>query len=156
MRRRYLAVCLLLLSCASAQTVSVQILTDASLPADFGVNYPLGQTRNDAYVYGANFIIGVSYDLPSSSSLTLSLSGSQANYFLAWTVAGSGIDQAMGTALGTAVSGVSGSQSNVYYRQDGTLHLLAGEATRYRIGARATPAATADLNTVITLTLTSN
>lgn len=154
--RRCFPLLMLLLSAASAQTVSVQVLTDAAVPADFGTTYLIGQTRNDAYVYGPSFTIGVSYSLPTSATLTFNLSGSQANYLLAWTVSGSGVDNSFSVALGAAVSAVSGSQSNVYYRNDGSLQLLAGDATRYKIGVRVTPSATQDLNTLITLTVTAN
>lgn len=141
---------------ASAQTVSLQLLTDATIPAAFGSSYPLGQTRTDGYVYGSSFLIGLSYNLPVSSSLTITVSGTQANYLLAWTVATSGVDNAFSGALGSPVAGAVGTQSNVYYRNDGTIQTLAANATRYKIGARATADAIQDLSTPVTITVTSN
>jgi hypothetical protein len=135
-------------------SVSVQIMTDATVPVDFGTNYPLGQLDNLSYAYGANFIIQVSYSGLDGSSLSLALSGSQPNYQLAWRVAGTSENNAFGVALGADVSGLSGSASDQYYRNDGTLRLLSTEATRYRIGARSTPAASEDLLVQVTLTAT--
>ena len=155
MRIRFLLL-LSLITSARAQTVSVQLLTDATTPISFGASYPLGQTRNDSYTYGSSFIIGLSYSFPVSTTLTFNLSGAQADYLLAWTVLGSGIENAFTAALGAPASGIVGAQSNVYYRNDGTVQPFSGNATRYKIGVRATPAATQDLNTTVTLTITSN
>ena len=157
MKMRFRALLFLCLAApASAQTVSVQLLTDAMTPTSFGVSYPLGQTRNDSYTYGSSFIIGLSYSFPVSTTLTFNLSGAQVDYQLAWTVVGSGIENGFTAALGAPASGIVGVQSNVYYRNDGTVQSLSGNATRYKIGVRSTPAATRDLNTTVNLTVTSN
>jgi hypothetical protein len=144
----------MLTSFALAQTVSVQIMTDAPVPADFGTLYSLGQLNNASYTYGPNFIIQVSYSDASNHSLSLALSGSQANYELAWREAGTALDNAFANSLGAGVVGLSGSGSGLFYRSDGTLQSLSVSGTRYQMGARATPSASADLSTPITLTAT--
>ncbi|GGL95033.1 hypothetical protein GCM10010840_36380 [Deinococcus aerolatus] len=146
----------LLSSAARAQTVSVQIMTDAPSPSPFISDYPLGQTSLSADVYGPTFLISVTHDLTAPAALSFSLSGGQPDYTLFWTVVGSGTNHSFGVKLGADVTGVTGSASNVYYRDDGTLQLLPTNATRYRIGVRASPTVTADLNTQVTLTLTTN
>lgn len=136
-------------------SLSVQIVTDSAVPNDFGTFYPLGQLRNDSYVYGSEFLIRISYS-DVSGSLSLAFSGGQANYLLAWRVAGTTDNNPFTSNLGADVSGLSGSSSDLYYRHDGTLQLLSSEATRYRIGARSTASASQDLSLFITLTATVN
>lgn len=144
----------MLASLALAQTASVQIMTDAPTPADFGTFYSLGQLNNTSYTYGPNFIIQISYTGANNHSLSLALSGSQANYELAWHEAGTALDNAFATSLGAGVVGLSGSGSSLYYRSDGSLQSLPENGTRYQMGARATPSASVDLSTPITLTAT--
>ena len=139
---------------AQGQTVSVQIMSDAAVPTDFGTSYSLGQLSNVSYTYGPNFLIKISYTNANNHSLSLSLSGSQTNYELAWREDGSILDNAFGSSLGSSVTGLSGSGSDLYYRSNGTLQSFPADATRYRIGARSTPAASVDLNVPITLTVT--
>jgi hypothetical protein len=134
-------------------TISVRIMTDAPTPADFGTAYPLGQLNNANFVYGPNFIIELSYTDLSSGSIGLSLSGSQPAFELAWQVAGTSENNAFTVGLGADVSNLSGSGSG-YYRDDGTVQALSTLATRYRIGARSTPAAADDLLLQVTLTAT--
>lgn len=134
-------------------TVSVRIMTDALTPADFGTAYELGQLNNDTFTYGPNFIIELSYSDLSSDSINLSLTGKQAGYELAWRVPETGENNAFSVSLGADVSGLSGSGSG-YYRNDGTVQGLPVNATRYRLGARSTPAAAEDLLLQITLTAT--
>lgn len=150
-----LAVLLLTTSAGLAQsTVTVRIMTDSPAPGDFGTSYPLGPLSNDAYVYGQSFIIEVSYDLAVLHTLSLSLSGSQPNYDLAWRVDGTTDDNPFGSLLGAEVTDLSGSASAQYYKDDGTLHSLSVIATRYKIGAKATPDASEDLSVQVTLTAT--
>jgi hypothetical protein len=144
----------MLASLVAAQTASVQIMTDAPMPTDFGAFYSLGQLNNVGYTYGPNFIIEVSYTEANNHSLSLSLSGSQTNYELVWREAGAGFDNAFGSSLGAGIVGLNGSGSNVYYRSNGTLQSFPENATHYQIGAKATPAASVDLSTPITLTVT--
>jgi hypothetical protein len=156
-RARFLLLLLLLaLSPAGLgqSTVTVRIMTDSPLPADFGTSYSLGQLGNTTFTYGPNFIIEVSYDLASATSVSLALEGVQADYELAWRVDGTTDNRSLGAALGTDVPDLTGSASGLYYRNDGTLRTLSTEATRYRIGARSTPAAVADLQVQVTLTVT--
>ncbi|MEX2541273.1 MAG: hypothetical protein WD314_05670 [Trueperaceae bacterium] len=149
---------LLLLSCAvglAQPSVSVQIMTDSPTPEDFGSGYSLGQLSNNFYTYGTNFIIRVSYSDLSSNSLSLALSGFQPDYLLAWRVAGTSDDNDFESNLGADVSALSGSDSG-YYRNDGTLREQSSEATRYRVGARSTMAASEDLLLQVTLSATLN
>jgi hypothetical protein len=144
----------LLAGIALAQgTVSVRIMTDAATPADFGTAYSLGQLNNANFVYGPNFIIELSYTDLSSGSIGLSLSGSQPNFELAWQVPGSGENNPFAVGLGADITVVTSSGSG-YYRDDGTIQALSSLATRYRIGARSTPAAAEDLLLQVTLTAT--
>lgn len=138
---------------AGQASVSVRIMTDALSPADFGTAYSLGQLNNDTYTYGPNFIIELSYSDLSSDSINLSLTGNQSGYKLAWQVPDTGENNAFTVSLGADVSGLSGSGSG-YYRNDGTIQGLSIDATRYRIGARSTPAAAEDLLLQVTLTAT--
>lgn len=145
---------LLSLSLGVAQSVTVQLMTDASLPADLGSTYSLGQLNNVAFTYGPNVVIKISYTNLNNHSLSLSFSGNQPNYEFAWRENGSSLDQTFGSSLGMSVGGLSNSDTNLYYRSDGTLHSLSVNATRYQVGARSTPAASVDLNAPVTLTAT--
>lgn len=148
------ALLLFFLAAALAQpSVSVQLMTDATAPVDFGSSYPLGQLNNYGLTYGPNFIIRISVS-EVTGSLGLALSGEQEHYQLAWRVLGTTDDQPFGTGLGADVSGLSGESISGYYRSDGTLPASSAEATRYRIGARSTPAASLDLAVLVTLTAT--
>lgn len=135
-------------------SVSVQIMTDELNPADFGGVYSLGRLSNEFYTYGLNFIIQVSYSGLTSASLGLALTGSQDGYQLVWRVAGTSDNMLFGQSLGADVIGLTGSDSGLYYRSDGTLQVLSVDATRYRIGAKSTPAASQDLQASVTLTAT--
>lgn len=145
---------LMVAATGAAQTVTVQIVTDEAVPADFGSTYGLGQLNNTAYVFGPNFLIRVSYSDLTGQSLSFALAGGQQDYRLAWRVAGTTQVNPMGESLGLAVANLSGSSSGVYYRDDGTLVLLGSDATRFQLGAQATPAAIADLSAPVTLTAT--
>lgn len=137
-----------------AQSISVQIMTDGAVPADFGTSYSLGALDNLSYRYGPNFIVRVSYSNLSGEALSISLSGGQPNYTLAWRVDGTGDNNAFTVSLGADVTGLSGSASDQYYRNDGTLRILSSDATRYRLGAKSTPQAGDDLLVQVTLTAT--
>jgi hypothetical protein len=144
----------LLTSIALAQgTISVRIMTDASTPVDFGTSYSLGLLNNDGFTYGPNFIIELSYSDLSSGSIGLSLAGSQPDFELAWQVPGSGENNPFTVGLGADVPVITGSGSG-YYRNDGSIQAVSSLATRYRIGARSTPAAADDLLLQVTLTAT--
>lgn len=146
----------LLSAAARAQTVGVQIMTDAPSPSAFGSAYPLGQTSISKDVYGPAFLISVTHNLTAPATLSFSLSGGQADYTLFWMVLGSETSRSFGVKLGADVTGAAGTASNVFYRDDGTLQPLPANATRYRIGVRASPTATADLSTQVILTVTAN
>jgi hypothetical protein len=134
-------------------TVEVRYMTDSAIPEDFGTDYPLGQLVNGSFSYGSKFIIEVSYTNLSTSSISVGLSGSQPDYLLAWRADDSTEDNGFEVDLGADVVGLSGDGSG-YYRQDGTLQLLATDATRYRIGASSTTKASIDLSQEVTLTVT--
>ncbi|GEM44757.1 hypothetical protein [Deinococcus cellulosilyticus] len=144
------------LTVASAQTVSVQLLTDEPTPSVLGSSYTMGQSSRAGYVYGPRFLIRVSYSDAVSQTLSLSLSGTQSGYELVWQADGDGIPRSFNTQLGPDVTGISGTAADLYYRNDGTLHSFSSQATRYQVGVKALPSAAVDLHTNLVVTVTLN
>lgn len=141
-----------------APTATVTLMTDAATPADFGTTYSLGQLNNSTYTYGSNFLVKVSYD-NVTTSVALSFSGTATNYALAYRhlqpAGTTTADMAFGTVGTVTTSGtatdtyVSGTTTTAFDGFD-----TAANATRFAIGAKSTAAATADLSTTVTVTVT--
>ena len=51
---------------------------------------------------------------------------------------------------------LSGNGSDLYYRNDGTLHSFSSQATRYQVGVKALPSAAVDLHADLVVTVTLN
>ncbi|MFD1731943.1 hypothetical protein ACFSC4_14105 [Deinococcus malanensis] len=144
-----------------APTVSVVLMTDAATPADFGTGYALNQLNNSTFAYGSNFLIKLTY-ANVTTNVSLALSGSQANYLLAYRHTPSGgtltSDVPFSTSVGTATA--SGTATDTYASGATTTAFNAfgtsTGATRFAIGAKSTTAAVTSLSTTITLTATAN
>lgn len=141
---------------ASAQTVSVQLMTDEQTPSVLGSSYSMGQSNKAGYVYGPRFLIRVSYSDADHQILSLSLGGNQPGYELVWQADGDGVARSFSTQLGPDVTGLSGSGSDLYYRNDGTLSTFSSQATRYQVGVKALPSAAVDLHVDLVVTVTLN
>lgn len=137
-----------------AQTLEVQLVTDALIPQVLSSNYPMGQTSTHHFVYGPSFLVKVSFQNAENHTFNLMLSGSQPDYELVWQADGDLIPRTFAVQMGPGVAGLSGSGTDLYYRNDGTLQPFPGQATRYQIGVRTTRDASVDLQTEVVLTVT--
>lgn len=143
-------------------TVSVTISNTSG--ADFGTTYAIGQLSTSSYVYGNPFILKLTY-ANVTTSVALAISGTQANYDLAYSfLAATGTtpteqtQQAFGT-IGTVTT--SGTATDVYAK--GTNNVAFDgfnadtlNATAFKIGARAQNTAVVGLSTTVTITATVN
>lgn len=141
-------------------------LTDAS-GVSLGTGntaYSLGALKTDAFTYGADFLVQVTYD-NVASSVSLAISGSQTNYTLAYrhlTPNATGGAYTNDVAFGTIGSAsVSGSSGATFATGSTTTAFNAFNAdnlngTKFGIGAKGSTAASVDLATVVTITATAN
>ncbi|GGJ28410.1 hypothetical protein GCM10008938_13080 [Deinococcus roseus] len=141
---------------AQAQAITVQLMTDEPTPHVLNADYQMGQTNIYTFVYGPRFLVKVSYGGADNLSLSLVVSGGQPDYDLVWQADGDGAPRTFDVQLGPSATGLSGTASDLYYRNDGTLQAFSGQATRYQIGVRATRNASVDLETDVVLTVTLN
>lgn len=153
-----------------APTVQISVVSAAAGNAPFGSSYAIpGVLSNSAYTYGPEFLVMISYT-NVTSSVQLTFSGAQQDYNLAYHFKNSygGIQENTlvdapfnNTGTGTGDGFNLGAQTNAFIA--GRLQTpftqyvsTPGDATRFAIGARSTPNASVNLNTVVTLTATAN
>lgn len=141
-----------------APTASVTLMTDVATPAEFGTTYALGQLNNSTYTYGSNFLVKVTY-ANVTTSVALAFSGSQANYELAYRHNQPGGSVTADVALGTVGTvSTTGAATDTYVSGTTTTAFdgfdTAANATRFALGAKSTTAATSDLSTTVTITVT--
>lgn len=143
-----------------AASVSVQLMTAANTPADFGTAYSIGQLNSSTYSYGPGFFIKVTY-ANVGSSVAVAFSGSQTNYDLAYSYQPSGAGTTADVAFGTVGTvNTTGSATDTYVKGTGSTAFtgfdVSTSATTFKIGARSTDAAAVDLSTTVTITVTVN
>jgi hypothetical protein len=156
-----------------AATLSVTLTDTAGTDLGAGATaYPLGTLTTTGYTYGSEFLIYVTYEnVPAS--VALSISGSQANYDLAYkflakstAATASAATYTEGVAFGSLGSAsVSGAASNQIAQGDrdatppvafNGFTTTTGDGTKFAVGAKAQTTASVDLAATVTITATAN
>jgi hypothetical protein len=134
--------------------------------------YAIGQLSTTAFTYGSGFLVQVDYT-NVGSSVGLNISGSQADYTLAFQHKASGATNptpdvtfsATATTIGSA--SVTGSAADMFAKGTGNADVTLSKAfdgftadnlnaTVFNVGAKAATTAAVDLNATVTITATAN